>query len=282
MPASPPVVLSIAGSDCSAGAGAQADLKTFTALGCYGLTALTSVVSEVPAKVAAIQNLDPAIVTSQIEVLAHSFSIKAVKTGMLGGHAQIAAVLRGLEALPAKIPLVVDPVMIATSGARLLDDDGMELLTTGLFARGLLITPNLDEAAALMGARPTTKKEMEQCARELVAQYHCAVLLKGGHLKGDASDLLVEKDELTWFEGRRHEGVHTHGTGCTLSAAITAGLGQGLSLREAVGQAKRFVAAAIAQHFRWGQGAAMVDALHHGADDALQPSAPVLSTGTNS
>lgn len=282
MPPSPPIVLSIAGSDCSAGAGAQADLKTFTALGCYGLTALTSVVAEVPAKVEAIQNLDPAIVTAQIEVLAHSFPIRAVKTGMLGGHAQIAAVLRGLQALPATLPLVVDPVMISTSGARLLDDDGMELLTTGLFARALVITPNLDEAAALMGARPTSKKEMEQCARELVSQYHCAVLLKGGHLEGDASDLLAEKGGLTWFEGRRQEGMHTHGTGCTLSAAITAGLGQGLSLGDAVGRAKRFTAAAIAQHFRWGQGAATVDALNHGADGSLQPGSPVLSTGTNS
>jgi hydroxymethylpyrimidine/phosphomethylpyrimidine kinase len=274
MPVSPPIVLSIAGSDCSAGAGAQADLKTFTALGCYGLTALTSVVAEVPAKVQAIQNLDPAIVSSQIEVLAHSFPIRAVKTGMLGGHAQIAAVLRGLQAIPSTVPLVVDPVMIATSGARLLDEDAMELLTTGLFARALIITPNLDEAAALVGARPNSKKEMEQCGRELVSQYQCAVLLKGGHLGGDASDLLVEKDHLTWFEGRRHEGMHTHGTGCTLSAAITAGLGLGLALRDAVSQAKQFTAAAIAQHFRWGQGAATVDALHHGA--------PVLTTGTNS
>jgi hydroxymethylpyrimidine/phosphomethylpyrimidine kinase len=274
MPSSPPIVLSIAGSDCSAGAGAQADLKTFIALGCYGLTALTSVVAEVPAKVVAIQNLDPAIVTQQIEVLAHSFPIRAVKTGMLGGHAQIEAVLRGLQAIPARVPLVVDPVMIATSGARLLDDDGMELLTTGLFARALVITPNLDEAAALMGARPTDKKDMEQCARELVSQYRCAVLLKGGHLQGDASDLLAEKDRLRWFEGRRHEGVHTHGTGCTLSAAITAGLGLGLPLAEAVGRAKQFTATAISQYFRWGQGAATVDALHHGA--------PVLSTGTNS
>jgi hydroxymethylpyrimidine/phosphomethylpyrimidine kinase len=265
MPASPPVALTIAGSDCSAGAGAQADLKTFTALGCYGLTALTGVVAEVPAKVERIQNLEPEIITAQIEVLARSFPIRAMKTGMLGGRVQIEAVLLGLKSLGTEVPLVVDPVMIATSGRRLLDEDAAELLTLGLFPRAALITPNLDEAGALTGATLTTQTDMEQCARELAAQHGCAVLVKGGHLAGDPWDVLVEQDEVTWFEGRRHSGVHTHGTGCTLSAAIVAGLCHGLSLREAVGQAKRFAAAAVEQHHRWQKDpeAPVVDALNH-------------------
>ncbi len=196
MPSSPPIALSIAGSDCSAGAGAQADLKTFTALGCYGLTALTSVVAEVPAQVELIQNLNPEIITAQIEVLAQSLPISAIKTGMLGGRVQIEAVLCGLEQPNLEgVPLVVDPVMIATSGRRLLEEDAMELLITRLFPKAALITPNLDEAAVLAGARPNTKEDMEQCGRALAAQYGCAVLIKGGHLSGDASDVLVEKDE---------------------------------------------------------------------------------------
>jgi hydroxymethylpyrimidine/phosphomethylpyrimidine kinase len=283
MPQSPPIVLSIAGSDCSAGAGAQADLKTFTALGCYGLTALTSVVAEVPAKVELIQNLNPEIIAAQIEVLAQSLPIGAIKTGMLGGRVQIEAVLCGLEHPNLEgVPLVVDPVMIATSGRRLLEEDAMELLITRLFPRAVLITPNLDEAAVLAGARPNTKEDMEQCGRALAAQYGCAVLIKGGHLSGDASDVLVEKDEATWLEGRRIDGVHTHGTGCTLSAAIAAGLAYRLPLREAVAQAKQFVAAAIAEHYRWGADAQTVDALNHQTprgQDPLQPESSMLTSG---
>lgn len=266
MPDAPSIVLSIAGSDCSAGAGIQADLKTFTALGCYGLTAVTSVVAEVPAKVAMVQHMDAELIAEQIAVLGQSFPIRAAKTGMLGGRQQISGVLRGLQSLGDEVPLVVDPVMISTSGRRLLDEDAMELLTTDLFARATLITPNLEEAAALAGVRPQSREEMEHCGRELSQRYQCAVLLKGGHLDSDASDLLVEQDELTWFEGRRYEGVHTHGTGCTLSAAIAAGLSKGLPLRDAVDRGKRFVTAAISKHFRWSHGGATVDALHHGAE----------------
>jgi hydroxymethylpyrimidine/phosphomethylpyrimidine kinase len=280
MPEAPPVALTIAGSDCSAGAGVQADLKTFTALGCYGLTALTSVVAEVPAKVERIQNLDAEMITAQIEVLARSFSIRAMKTGMLGGRAQIEGVLRGLEHDGLRgIPLLVDPVMVATSGRRLLDEEAMELLTGQLFQRATLITPNLDEAAVLSGNRPGTRAEMEECGRLLAARYGCAALIKGGHLSGEAADVLVEKDEAHWFEGRRIAGVHTHGTGCTLSAAITAGMCHGLSLWEAIEQAKTFVAAAIAVHFRWETEDGVVDALNHQVQDALQAEASMLSSG---
>lgn len=257
---SPPVVLTIAGSDCSSGAGIQADLKTFSALGCHGLTALTSVVAEVPGKVARIQLLDPEMVAEQISVLAGSFPIGAAKTGMLGGRVQIEAVISAWQVLAARgVPLVVDPVMVATSGSRLLDQEAVALLTTGLFPLAALITPNLDEAAVLLGRGVTTRPAMETAARELSQKHHCAVLLKGGHLAGDdASDVLAQDGTITWFEGRRISGIRTHGTGCTYSAAITAGLGRGLPLDEAVRRGKQFVAAAIASHFRWGE----IDALN--------------------
>ncbi len=260
MPTSPPVVLTIAGSDCSSGAGIQADLKTFSALGCYGLTALTSVVAEIPGEVSSIQLLDPKIIAEQIHVLAGAFPISAAKTGMLGGRAQMEAVISAWQLLRARgVLLVIDPVMVATSGSRLLDEDAVSLLTDQLFPLAILITPNLDEASVLLGSKITSRVEMEAAARELAQRHRCAVLLKGGHLPGDdTSDLLIQDGVATWFEGRRVPGIRTHGTGCTYSAAITAGLAKGLSLVEAVRMGKQFVRAAIASHFRWGE----VDALN--------------------
>lgn len=255
------ICLTIAGSDSSAGAGVQADLKTFTALGCYGVNALTSVVAESPTNVALIQLLDPIIVSEQIKVLAVTFPIRAAKTGMLGGRAQIEAIISAWRPLAKKsVPLVIDPVMIATTGKRLLDEDALEILTTQLFPLARVITPNLDEAAVLLGARPTTRLEMEQGALQLSVRLKTAILLKGGHLVGDdAPDVLVDGGAVVWFEGARIHGVHTHGTGCTYSAAITAGLAKQLSLEESVRRAKEFVTRAIANHHRWGA----IDALNH-------------------
>ncbi|MCE9519418.1 MAG: bifunctional hydroxymethylpyrimidine kinase/phosphomethylpyrimidine kinase [Verrucomicrobia bacterium] len=260
MPASPPVVLTIAGSDCSSGAGIQADLKTFSAFGCYGLTALTSVVAETPGQVSLIQPLDSKIIAEQISVLAKAFPIAAAKTGMLGGCEQIEAVISAWQTLSTSgVPLVIDPVMIATSGARLLDEKAVALLTDELIPLAMLITPNLDEAAVLLGRNISSREQMESAAHELSQLHRCAVLLKGGHLPGeDTSDLLIQDGVATWFESRRICGVRTHGTGCTYSAAITAGLAKGLSLVEAVSLGKQFVYAAIASHFRWGD----VDALN--------------------
>ncbi|MFZ4763671.1 MAG: bifunctional hydroxymethylpyrimidine kinase/phosphomethylpyrimidine kinase [Roseimicrobium sp.] len=257
-----PPILTIAGSDCSAGAGVQADLKTITALGGYALTALTSVVAEVPAKVSRIQLLDAEMVMEQIRVLAAAFPIAAAKTGMLGGVAQIEAIA-AIWPLVARgrVPLVVDPVMVATSGKRLLDENAGYALTERLFPLARLITPNMDEAAALLGrTMAKTRDEMQAAAEKLQARFGCACLLKGGHFGGEtAPDILVDGTHIEWFEGQRIPGVHTHGTGCTLSAAIATGLGMRLPMREAVAQAKEFVAQAIARHFRWGT----VDALRH-------------------
>lgn len=259
LPSSPPIALSIAGSDCSAGAGIQADLKTFTALGCYGVTVLTSVVAEVPAKVTRIQLLERDTVEEQLRVLAANMPIRAFKTGMLGGRSQIEAVLGVLEGGSLKdVPLVVDPVMVATSGRRLLDEDAMNLLTSGLFPRAALLTPNMDEAGVLLGTTLSDRGQMERGARLLQDRYGCAILLKGGHLAGNqAPDVLVQDGQCEWFEGPRISGVKTHGTGCTYSAAIAAGLARGLPLIEAVRAGKLYVTRSIAEHFRWGNVAAL-------------------------
>src|SRR5215210_2949616 len=182
----PPVALTIAGSDNSAGAGAQADLKTFTALGVYGLTAITCVVAEVPGKVSAIQPVASEIVAEQIQLSLGAFPVAAVKTGMLYSREIIATVCDVLEKLPlaARPPLVVDPVMVATSGDLLLQRDAVELYQTRLFPKAALVTPNLDEARELVGRSIDNREEMERAGKELAERFGCAWLLKGGHLRG--------------------------------------------------------------------------------------------------
>jgi hydroxymethylpyrimidine/phosphomethylpyrimidine kinase len=248
---SPPVALTIAGSDSSAGAGLQADLKTFTALGAYGLTAVTCVVAETPGRVSRIEPVSAEIVRSQIEVVAKSFPIGAIKTGLLCSAEIVHAVARALVDL-ARTPLVVDPVMIATTGQQLLEPSAIALYEKELFPLAILITPNLDEAAQLLGEKIQDRQSMERAAQALSKKYRAAVLLKGGHSTGDyAVDLLFTRRKITEFSAPFVRDVATHGTGCTYSAAITAGLASGLSLEEAIRHAKTFVTASIAQHFRW-------------------------------
>lgn len=257
-----PVVLTIAGSDNSAGAGAQADLKTISALGGYALTAITCVVAEVPGKVSAVQPITPHIVAEQIRLSLAAFPIAAVKTGMLYSREIIEAVL---AALPV-CPLVVDPVMVATSGDPLLRDDAIALYRERLLPRATLATPNLDEARVLLGAPIPDLAALRAAGPALVEKYGTAFLLKGGHLAtSTATDLLFLRD------GTVHEysapfvpGVSTHGTGCTYSAAIAAGLARGLDLPAAVGEAKQFVTRVITNFLRWGS----TDALHHFAPRA--------------
>ncbi len=228
--------------------------------------------AETPAQVSRVQLLDPDLVKDQVRVLASAFPIAAAKTGMLGGAGQIEAVADAWEVLrPAGVPLVVDPVMVATSGGRLLDENAVETLAARLFPMARLITPNMDEAAALLGSRIHSRLEMQDAAVRLRERFGCAVLLKGGHLAGDlAPDVLVDEEGAQWFDERRIDGVHTHGTGCTLSAAIATGLAKGLSLRDAVRFGKAFVVQAIAQHYRWDG----VDALNHQHASARLESAP--------
>ncbi|HEY2572963.1 MAG TPA: bifunctional hydroxymethylpyrimidine kinase/phosphomethylpyrimidine kinase, partial [Verrucomicrobiaceae bacterium] len=175
-------------------------------------------------------------------------------------RAQLEAVIAAWQPVAGRgVPLVVDPVMVATSGSRLLDESAVALLVSDLFPLARLITPNLAEAAVLLNGEIATRDEMESAARELSQRHGCAVLLKGGHLPGDeVPDILLIDGTANWFEGRRVSDIRTHGTGCTFSAAITAGLGRGYSLVEAVAQGKRYVSQAIARHFRWGE----IDALN--------------------
>ena len=264
----PPVTLTIAGSDNSAGAGAQADLKTMSALGCYGVTAITCVVAEVPGKVSAIQPMTPELVAEQVRLLFEAFPIAAVKTGMLYSREIIAAVCDTLEECLAKCarrpPLVVDPVMVATSGDALLLGDAVALYRERLFPMAALITPNLDEVRTLLGRPVQTLGEMRRAGAELSAQCGVNFLLKGGHLReAVATDLLFAGGEVQEFTAPFVPGVSTHGTGCTFSAAIAAELGKGRGLREAVGEAKRYVTAAIAQFHRWEHGGRTTDALQH-------------------
>jgi hydroxymethylpyrimidine/phosphomethylpyrimidine kinase len=259
-----PPVLTIAGSDSSCGAGIQADLKAISALGGYALTALTSVVSESPGKVSLIRLLDPEIIADQIRVLLAAFPIRAAKTGMLGGAEQVHAVVHAWRSHAFDIPLVVDPVMVATGGGKLMMDDAISMIQTELLPLATLITPNMDEATVLWSQPVTDREEMAACAWELAQKYQTSVLIKGGHLRDDsAADVLCTDDGLYWLEADRTPDVQTHGTGCTYSASIAAGLAQGLNLLDAVTQAKGYISAAIADHFRWQTPLGTVHALNH-------------------
>lgn len=259
---SAPVYLSIAGSDCSAGAGAQADLKTGFALGCYPLTALTCVVSEVPGCVRGIQPMSADFVRDQIELCLASFPVCAVKCGMLYSPDIVRAVAHALRDFSG--PIVIDPVMIATAGEPLMQQAAVRVYEEALFSRATVLTPNCDELAALLSRpAPTTAAELENAARALVARYGCAVLAKGGHLHGDVcTDMLVLPDgtQHTW-EHARVKGVSTHGTGCTLSSALAAFLAHGHPLPDACARALDYTEQAIARSHRFGS----TFALNHGA-----------------
>jgi hydroxymethylpyrimidine/phosphomethylpyrimidine kinase len=264
-----PVTLTIAGSDNSAGAGAQADLKTMSALGTYGVTAITCVVAEVPGQVSMIQAIEPRIVAEQIRLLFEAFPIAAVKTGMLYSREIITAVADALEFSifnsQFSIPLVVDPVMVATSGDPLLQSDAVALYRERLFPRATLVTPNLDEVRTLLGRPITSLDGMRRAGTELAAQFGTSFLIKGGHLReAIATDLLCEVGgAVSEFSAPFVPGVSTHGTGCTYAAAITAGLGKGLALRDAVGEAKEFLTRAVANFLSWERPGGRTDALHH-------------------
>ncbi len=263
------VALTIAGSDSSAGAGIQADLKTFSALGVYGLTAVTCVVAETPGKVSRIEPVSGEIVHEQIAVLARNFPIAAAKTGLLYSAEIVEAVARAIvdfvRKIDNRIPLVVDPVTVATSGDLLLRPDAIALYESELFPLATLLTPNLDEAGKLIGEPIRDLEAMRKAGKKLQKKYRVSILLKGGHLAGgDAVDLLFADDKIAEFSAPFVRGVATHGTGCTYSAAITAGLASGLSLEDAVSRAKKFVTAAIARRFRWTlRSGKSLDALNH-------------------
>jgi hydroxymethylpyrimidine/phosphomethylpyrimidine kinase len=259
MPANAPVALTIAGSDSSAGAGIQADLKTFSALGVYGLTAVTCVVAETPGNVSRIEAVSAELVREQIEVLFRGFPVAGIKTGLLFSGGIITQIAQALRA-HGPVPLVIDPVMVATSGDALLQNDAVQIYERELFPLAALLTPNLGEASRLIGKTIRDLPAMREAGKILAEKYGVPVLLKGGHLPGDtAIDLLFADGNVIEFSAPFFRGIATHGTGCTYSAAITAGLANGLPLEEAIRHAKQFVTAAIAQHHAWDT----VHALNH-------------------
>ena len=268
-----PVALTIAGSDSSAGAGIQADLKTFSALGVYGLTAITCVVAETPGRVSKIEGVSAELVGEQIKVLLENFPVAAIKTGLLFSGELVAEVARTFRAHLAKgnpaIPLVIDPVMVATSGDLLLRDDAVESYERDLFPLAALLTPNLGEATRLLGEPVQDLATMREAGAKLAKKYQIPILLKGGHLAGEkAIDLLFVEGTIVEFSAPFSRGIATHGTGCTYSAAITAGLASGLSLDASVRRAKKFVTAAIAQHRSWrNESGAPLQALNHSPTD---------------
>ena len=261
-----PTYLSIAGSDCSAGAGLQADLKAGFALGCYPQTAVTCVVSEVPGKVESIVAMEPEFVASQVRICLQHFPIAAIKTGMLYNPEIVQAVVAELHDYTG--PLVVDPVMIATAGEPLILQTAISVYEQALMPKTTLLTPNLDELQRLLGTTSniTTPQELKEAATTLAARYNCAILAKGGHLSGgNCTDMLVHPDGSGYaWEHARTEGISTHGTGCTLSSAVAAFLAHGLELTQAVEQGLRYITAAIAGSYKAGEQYVMD---HHDARD---------------
>jgi hydroxymethylpyrimidine/phosphomethylpyrimidine kinase len=268
-----PVAISIAGSDNSGGAGIQADLKTFTHFNVYGQTVVTCVVAEVPGKVVSIQPVERAVIRDQLNLSLSHFPVAAIKTGMLYSREIIDLVCAACEAISEKERpfLVVDPVMVASSGDPLLKADALERYKSRLFPLANLITPNLDEAAVILGTKLDTVSRMREAAAELYHEYHVPFLLKGGHLKSaQAVDVLIDFDGLHEFSEPYQHGVSTHGTGCTYSAAIAANLALGRPLKEAVRVTKKYITRAIKDSFHWHTAAGEVFALRHFWGDRSQ------------
>jgi hydroxymethylpyrimidine/phosphomethylpyrimidine kinase len=243
-----PSALTIAGSDSGGGAGIQTDLKTFAAIGVHGTSVITSLTAQNPLEVTAVMPVPPKMVLQQIEAVIEALRPQAIKTGMLYS-AQIIEVVAG--ALPRKIPLIVDPVMISTSGALLLRDSAINALQK-LLPRACLITPNLPEAEFLLGRKLVEPDQLRLAAREFHERYGCAALVKGGHLPGmnQALDFLYDGKEEWMLQAPYIHGVSTHGTGCTYSAAIAAYVALGETLPLAVFKAKEFISQAIAQSYK--------------------------------
>jgi hydroxymethylpyrimidine kinase/phosphomethylpyrimidine kinase len=236
-----PCALTIAGSDSGGGAGIQADLMTFSALGVHGATAITCLTAQNPARVLGVEPVSPQMVCRQLEAVFSELRPKAAKTGMLFSAACIRAVARFLQQHP--IPLVVDPVMVSTSGARLLQAAGLRALAADLLPQATLITPNLAEAEMLTGERLGSPEDLRDAARTLQRRFGAAILVKGGHLRGcnEAVDIFYDGKQELLLRAPFLRGIRSHGTGCTYSAAVTAYLASGLSLVPAVVRAKEFV-----------------------------------------
>ncbi len=245
--------LSIAGSDCSGGAGIQADLKTMTMNGVYAMSAITALTAQNTTGVTGILEVSPEFLKQQIDMIFTDIPPDAVKIGMVSSSSLVTAIAERLHFYEAK-NIVVDPVMVATSGSRLMESDAVTALKQKLLPMAAVITPNIPEAEALSGMTIQDSSDMEAVAGLLQKRFGCAVLLKGGHSINDANDLLCANGELKWFCGKRIHNPNTHGTGCTLSSAIAANLAKGYDLEVSVQRSKEYISGALEAMLDLGRG----------------------------
>ena len=245
--------LTIAGSDCSGGAGIQADLKTMTMNGVYAMSAVTALTAQNTTGVRAIQEATPDFLKQQLDAIFQDIRPDAVKIGMVASGELIRVIAERLRYYEAK-NIVVDPVMVASAGSSLIKQEAVQTLIKELLPISSLVTPNIPEAQVLSGLTIRSKEDMVEAARQIGDSYQCAVLLKGGHSINDANDLLYADGESVWFEGKRIDNPNTHGTGCTLSSTIASNLAKGFTLTESVERAKSYVSGALAAMLELGEG----------------------------
>ena len=263
--------LTIAGSDSSGGAGIQADIKTMTMHGVYAMSAITAMTAQNTTGVRAIQEATPEFLRQQLDAVFEDIRPDAVKIGMVSSAELIRVIADRLRYYGAG-NVVIDPVMVASAGSSLIRQDAVQMLIRELLPISTLVTPNIPEAQVLSGMTIETKEDMITAAKQIGDSYRCAILLKGGHSVNDANDLLYAKGELIWFKGKRIDNPNTHGTGCTLSSAITANLALGYDLTESILRAKTYLSGALSAMLDLGMGSGPLDHMY---------GARVLNTGHN-
>lgn len=254
--------LTIAGSDSSGGAGIQADIKTMITNGVYAMSAITALTAQNTTGVTGIMEVTPEFLGEQIDNIFTDIRPDAVKIGMVSSAALIEKIAEKLKEYQAE-NIVVDPVMVATSGAKLISEDAIDALKTQLLPMAAVVTPNIPEAEILSGMKIEQEEAMIEAAKKISENYHCAVLCKGGHQLNDANDLLYSEGEFRWFYGKRIDNPNTHGTGCTLSSAIASNLAKGYCLESSVERAKAYISGALGAMLNLGAGSGPMD---HGFD----------------
>ena len=245
--------LTIAGSDCSGGAGIQADIKTMTVNGVYAMSAITALTAQNTTGVQSIMEVTPQFLGEQLDMIFRDIFPDAVKIGMVSSAGLITVIVKKLKEYNAK-NIVVDPVMIATSGSSLIKTDAVTALAKELLPIAAMVTPNIPEAEILSGTAIRNEADMETAAEKIYQNYNCSVLVKGGHSISDANDLLYDGNSVTWFRGRRINNPNTHGTGCTLSSAIAANLARGCNPAESVRYSKEYISSALSSMLDLGHG----------------------------
>ena len=254
------IALTIAGSDSGGGAGIQADIKTMLANGVYATSAITAMTAQNTTGVSGIMNSTPEFLAQQLDCVFSDLRPDAVKTGMVSESSLISVIAEKLKYYKAE-KIVVDPVMVATSGARLISENAVETLKAELFPLADILTPNIPEAEILCGEKIESADDMVRAAKSISEKYGCAVLMKGGHELNDANDFLFSKQNERWFLGKRINNPNTHGTGCTLSSAIASNLAKGFSIEESVLRAKEYISEALSDMLDLGKGSGP---LNHG------------------